>query len=53
MKKSSLPTASFSAATTASNGIEDVTLKRSISNLLMDIFMLPTATKAPFSNRPV
>src|ERR1700730_6916666 len=48
--KSSRPTASLSAATTASNGLEDVTLKRSISNLLMDIFMLPPGTKDRFSN---
>src|ERR1700674_4732405 len=43
--KSSRPTASFSAATTASNGLEDVTLKRSISNLLVDIFILPPCTR--------
>src|ERR1700751_5536871 len=42
--KSSRPTASFIAATTASNGLDDVTLTRSISNLLMDNFMLPPGT---------
>src|ERR1700688_2700223 len=47
--KSSRPTASLSAATTASNDLEDVTLKRSISNLLMDIFMFPPGTKDRFS----
>src|SRR6202035_3801607 len=43
--KSSRPTACFSADTTASNGTEVVTLKRSISNLLVDIFILPPCTR--------
>src|SRR5579872_2050558 len=49
--KSSRPTASFSAVTTASNGMEVVTLKRSISNLLLDTFILPPCIKAAFPNQ--
>jgi hypothetical protein len=35
--KSSRPTPAFSASTTASNGLKDITLNRSISDLLIDI----------------